>query len=181
VQDGGAVLGFSFYDLWANLHVLGPDRAWQRLTELLAWEKDVQAEGGYRKYYAGGKHGTTLQGSNTAGGIGIDAEFFESSLVPSIVVYGFLGLRPQAASLRMEPRLPKAAPEIGVKNLLYRGTRLDVKASAARVEIAVKDAPAEPLRLELPGAWRRQGTTATAAKFSMAEAGVYRFERVPGK
>jgi hypothetical protein len=174
-------LSLFFYDLWANPRVLGPDRAWQRLTALLAWEKDVQAEGGYRKYYAGGKHGTTLQGSNTAGGIGIDAEFFESSLVPSIVVYGFPGLQPQASSLRMEPRLPKAAPEMGVANLLYRGTRLDVKASAAHVEISVKDAPAEPLRLELPGAWRRRGTTATAAEFSLGEAVVYRFERVPGK
>jgi hypothetical protein len=93
--------------------------------------------------------------------------------VPSIVVYRFLGLRPPAASLRMEPRLPKAAPEMGIANLLYRGTRLDVKASAAHVEIAVKEAPAEP--------WRRQGTTATAAEFSLVEAGVYRFERVPGK
>lgn len=81
----------------------------------------------------------------------------------------------------MEPRLPKAAPEMRIANLLYRWTRLDVKASAAYVEIAVKDAPAEPLRLELPGAWRRPGTTASAAEFSMGEAGVYRFERVPGK
>jgi hypothetical protein len=177
VQDGGAVLGFSFYDLWANLQVLGPDRAWQRLAQLLAWEKDVWAEGGYRKYYEGGKHGTTLQGANTAGGIGIDAEFYESSLVPSIVVCGFLGIRPEASSLRVEPRLPAAVPEIGVANLLYRGTRLDVRASAARIEITVKDQPADPLRLVLPGAWRRQGITERLAEFSLAAPGVYRFER----
>ena len=85
VQDGGAVLGFSFYDLWARLKVLGPDDCWQRLLEILAWEKDVQSAGGYRKYYEGGKRGTTLQGGGTAGGLGIDYEFYESSLVPSIV------------------------------------------------------------------------------------------------
>lgn len=169
------MLGFSFYDLMANLRVLGADRAWQRLTELLAWEKDVWAEGGYRKYYEGGKHGSTLQGGGTAGGIGIDNEFFESSLVPSIVVHGFLGVQPRASSLRIDPRLPSAVPEIGIANLLYRGTRLDVKASAARIEIVVKDDPADPLRLELPGAWRRAGTSQT--DFSLEKAGTYRFER----
>ncbi len=178
VQDGGAVLGFSFYDLWANLKVLGPERAWQRLAELLAWEKDVWAEGGYRKYYEGGKHGTTLQGGGTAGGIGIDAEFFESSLVPSIVVYGFLGLQPQASSLRIEPHLPAAVPEIGVTNLLYRGTRMDVKASARNMEIVVKQRPWDPVRLEVPAGWRLHGAAGAQTSFALAEAGSYRFERV---
>jgi hypothetical protein len=39
VQDGGAVLGFTFYDLMARLKVYGPDNAWQRLVEILQWEK----------------------------------------------------------------------------------------------------------------------------------------------
>jgi len=176
VQDGGAVLGFSFYDLMANLRVLGPDRAWQRLSELLAWEKDVWAEGGYRKYYAGGKHGTTLQGGGTAGGLGIDAEFFESSLVPSVVIYGFLGMEPRASSLGIAPRLPSAVPEIGITNLLYRGARMDVKASAKAITIALKDAPTDPVRIELTGRWSRAGVTASS--FSLDKSGEYRFERV---
>jgi len=41
VQDGGAVLGFSYYDIMARLDVNGPDDAWRRLQEILAWFRDV--------------------------------------------------------------------------------------------------------------------------------------------
>jgi hypothetical protein len=104
VQDGGAVLGFSFYDLWARLKFLGPEDCWRRLVAILEWEKEVHAEGGYRKYYQGGKRGTTLQGGGTAGGLGIDHEFYESSLIPSVIVYGFLGLKPLRAASSMSGR-----------------------------------------------------------------------------
>jgi len=50
VQDGGAVLGFSYHDLMARVKTLGPDNAWGRLQEILRWFDEVQAAGGYRKY-----------------------------------------------------------------------------------------------------------------------------------
>jgi hypothetical protein len=148
VQDGGAVLGFSFYDLWARLRYLGPDNAWQRLGEILDWEKDVHREGGYRKYYEGGKRGTTLQGGGTAGGLGIDYEFFESSLVPSIVVYGFLGIdaRPDDR-LVIAPRLPKACPRMSLSNLFYKQSRMDIRAADDGVTVTVKDKPLTSIRL----------------------------------
>ena len=58
VQDGGAVLGFSYHDLMARLKTLGPDNAWRRLQEILRWFGEVQAAGGYRKYYDGKREGT---------------------------------------------------------------------------------------------------------------------------
>ncbi len=176
VQDGGAVLGFSFYDLWAHLHVLGPDSAWQRLKELLKWEREVWAEGGYRKYYEGGKRGTTLQGGGTAGGLGIDHEFWESSLVPSIVIYGFLGLEPTATGLSINPRLPSACPEMGVSDVLYRGVRLDVKASEDAVEVAVKQEPKRVLAVEFDRPRRRADTGERATRFRLDAPGMYRFE-----
>ena len=42
VQDGGAVLGFAFYDYWARLKVLGPEDAWRRLTQTLEWERGTR-------------------------------------------------------------------------------------------------------------------------------------------
>ena len=51
VQDGGAVLGFSYHDLMARLKTAGPDDAWQRLRSILAWFDEVQSAGGYREYY----------------------------------------------------------------------------------------------------------------------------------
>ncbi|HEU0038095.1 MAG TPA: hypothetical protein VFR76_02360, partial [Verrucomicrobiae bacterium] len=67
VQDGGAVLGFSYHDLMARLKILGPDDAWQRLQEIARWFDEVQAAGGYRKYYDGSRDGS-LQGGGTPGG-----------------------------------------------------------------------------------------------------------------
>ncbi|MCL5270769.1 MAG: hypothetical protein M1457_09540 [bacterium] len=179
VQDGGAVLGFSFYDLWARLKVNGPDDAWQRLCGLLDWEKEVWTAGGYRKYYEGGVRGTTLQGGGTAGGLGIDFEFYESSLVPSIVVYGFMGLDPQADALALDPRLPKACPEMTATNLLYRNVSLDVKASNRAIEINVKDEPVDPLAMRLTGDWTLAGTGRRGADFALPHKGNYRFERRP--
>lgn len=175
VQDGGAVLGFSFYDLWARLIVRGPDNAWQRLTEILAWEDEVWAAGGYREYYKDGKQGTTLQGCGTAGGIGVDCEFFESSLVPSIVVYGFLGMDPAADRLRIAPRLPSACPAMAAHNLLYHGMRMNVQAATDEILIELKDPPQEPIEVELPGAWVPAGGAVPVSRFVLNAAGTFAF------
>ena len=177
VQDGGAVLGFTFYDLIARVRVLGPDNAWTRLREILEWEREVWADGGYRAYYADGKRGTTLQGGGTAGGIGIDHEFYESSLMPSIVIYGFLGLDPNATDLVMRPQLPAACPNMGAANILYRGVRLDIRADPHTIHIRMKDQPREPLRLDLGAEWMRKDARETGPVFLMREPGLHRFMR----
>lgn len=175
VQDGGAVLGFTFYDLMARLKVLGPDDAWKRLKEILNWEKDVWAAGGYREYYKDGKRGTTLQGGGTCGGLGIDCEFFESSLLPGIIAYGFLGLDPDATSLKISPRLPKDCPEMGISNVLYRGCRLDIKASNDEITILLKDKPIDLISIRLDGTWRLGDATGSA--FTLDRPGVYALSR----
>jgi hypothetical protein len=178
VQDGGAVLGFSFYDLWARLRILGPDDCWQRLVAILDWEKEVHAEGGYRKYYEGGKRGTTLQGGGTAGGLGIDHEFYESSLIPSIVIYGFLGLEATPTGLlHIRPQLPQACPQIRLDNLLYHNTRADLAASSERIEITLKDSPVDPLAIALDDRWRGDSVERTDGRFLLTEAGTYLFQR----
>ena len=128
VQDGGAVLGFTFYDLWARLKVLGPENAWERLNEIAEWDREVQATGGYRAYYADGSHGTTLQGCGTPGGLGIDCEFYESSLMPAILVYGFLGIDPKPGKpLSVAPRLPTATEGLSLHGLQFRGDTFTVE------------------------------------------------------
>jgi hypothetical protein len=171
------VLGFSFYDMWAYLQILGPNEAWRRLAELLAWEKEVWAEGGYRPYYEGGKRGTTLQGGGTAGGLGIDHEFWESSLVPSIVVHGFLGLDPTATHLVVRPRLPKACPQMGVSNVLYRGVRLDIRCGQRTIEICMKDQPDDPIRIDLEGQLQHVPAKKAVSDVVLDAPGIYRFER----
>lgn len=175
VQDGGAVLGFSFFDLWAQLKVLGPDNAWERLREIAAWEKEVKAEGGYRAYYADGKQGTTLQGGGTAGGLGIDHEFFESSLLPAIIPYGFLGLDPQPAYLTIDPALPSACPELTLRNVLYRNCVLDIAATKESFAVIVKDDPVYPLSIHAGPGWKSEESGGSVLGVTIA--GTYRFVR----
>lgn len=150
VQDGGAVLGFTFYDLWARLEVLGADNAWARLQEIIAWEQEVQAAGGYRAYYADGKQGTTLQGCNTAGGLGIDCEFYESSLVPCIVPYGFMRVHPSSEMLSIDPRLPSACSKMAVRNLWYQNARLDIEVNAGSVTVIIHEIHGEGITVKTP-------------------------------
>jgi len=177
VQDGGAVLGFSFYDMYARLQVKDAESAWGRLAEILKWEKEVWAEGGYRAYYEGGKRGTTLQGGGTAGGVGIDAEFFESSLVPSIVVYGFLGIEPKGVNLRIAPNLPASCPRMGVSNILYHNVRLDVKASKDELIVRMADKPLEPVCIELEEFRQLAGSQQRGPVFTLAKPGIYHFRK----
>lgn len=180
VQDGGAVLGFTFYDLWARLHYVGPDDAWERLGDILAWQRDVDEAGGYRAYYGETDRGTTLQGGGTAGGIGIDFEFFESSLLPAIVPLGFLGLRATPGGLTISPKMPAACPEMTARDVLYAGTRLDLTAGNTAIAVHVKDTPLPDLRLRLDEAWSSTDRERRRGLFVIREPGVYHFRRVGG-
>jgi len=153
VQDGGAVLGFSYHDLMARLRVLGPDNAWQRLREILEWFDEVQAAGGYRKYYDGSREGS-LQGGGTAGGLGLDREFFESALVPQIMLNGFLGFAPRADGFKLNPQLPKAWPELTVDQIHFQDLVLRIRATRDAIEIHKAGTGPEPLFVQLPeGRW----------------------------
>ena len=129
VQDGGAVLGFSYFDLMARLQTKGPDDAWQRLQEILAWFGEVEQAGGYRAYYAVEGRGS-LQGGGTAGGLGLDQEFMESVLVPQVMLYGFLGFRPTAESFEIDPKLPTGWPALTVRGIHIHDRVINVTAKA---------------------------------------------------
>ena len=168
VQDGGAVLGFSYHDLMARLHTFGPNNAWKRLQEVLRWFEEVQAAGDYRKYYDGKREGT-LQGSGTAGGLGLDKEFFESAMVPQVMLYGFLGFAPRADGFKIEPRLPADWPELAVDRIGFQNFVLRIRATREVIEIHKEGAANGPIFVELPkGRWkaallREDGSTVSAA------------------
>ena len=154
VQDGGAVLGFSYHDLMARLNVLGPDNAWQRLKEILKWFDEVQAAGGYREYYDGSREGS-LQGGGTAGGLGLDKEFFESALVPQIMLKGFLGFAPCADGFKLNPRLPTDWPELAIGQIRFQNLVLRVRATRKVIEIRKEGVRDEPIFVQLPpGRWK---------------------------
>jgi hypothetical protein len=190
VQDGGAVLGFSYHDLMARLDVLGPDNAWARLQEVTRWFREVQAAGGYRAYYKD-MPGVTLQGGGTAGGLGLDHEFFESVLVPQVMLDGFLGFRPTGDGFRLDPRLPSAWPSLSVDRIAWHGLTLSVSAARDAVTVTKEGFTDEPAWVvPPPGRWRmrRDGAPVESAKarptdgavrVDWAAAKTLRFERMP--
>lgn len=154
VQDGGAVLGFSYHDLMARLKVNGPNDAWQRLQEIAVWLDEVDAAGGYRAYYNGSREGT-LQGGGTAGGLGLDQEFFESVLVPQVLLDGFLGFAPLADGFRLDPRLPDGWPELTIDRIHYHNLILRITAQRDHITIGKEGEAQEPLFVRLPeGRWQ---------------------------
>jgi hypothetical protein len=156
VQDGGAVLGFSYHDLMARLAVLGPDNAWSRLKEILTWFDEVQAAGGYRKYYDGSREGT-CQGGGTAGGLGLDMEFVESVLVPGVMLDGFLGFQPLADGFRIDPKLPSDWPELKIDRIRYQDSVLTIRATTHSIEVTDEVASEKPCVIRLPkGEWAAQ-------------------------
>ena len=142
VQDGGAVLYTSFYDLLSRIKVLGVENAWERFEEIRAWYEDVQAVGGegtrfYREYYdLLGDETQTLQGDNTAGGLGLDAEFLENATLYATIPYGFFGLGSDAVgSLRVAPNLPQAQEFWEIENLMFNDAKYDLRITDSSVEL----------------------------------------------
>jgi hypothetical protein len=152
VQDGGAVLGFSYFDLMARLKTLGPDDARKRLQAILAWFRAVRREGGYRAYYADPARGR-LQGGGTPGGLGIDHEFLESVLVPQVMLYGFLGFQPTVAGFTLAPTLPRDWPSLTISGIRIHDFVVDITAERdGRVRIRVAQAGTKPLGMRI---WNR--------------------------
>jgi hypothetical protein len=136
----------------ARLIARGPDDAWARLKETIGWFEDVQREGGYRKYYTkeSATERGTLQGGGTAGGLGMDHEFFESILVPQVMLYGFLGFEPRLDGFAIAPRLPRDWPGLKITRIHFHDLVLDVTATRDRVTIRSNGA-ASRVNVYLPG------------------------------
>jgi hypothetical protein len=159
VQDGGAVLGFSYHDLMSRLMTDGPDDAWQRLQEILKWFDETQAAGGYRAYYQDPARGT-MQGGNVAGGLGLDKEFFESILAPQVMLYGFLGFRPTAGGFAVNPRLPKDWPELTITRVHLHGNVLDITVRDKTIIVSSTGPATQALAAEAPPGWQLSSTPA---------------------
>ena len=135
IQNGGAALAFSYFDLMARLKAYGVDDAWQRLTEILDWYDEVCKAGGYKPYYENKK--LNLQGGNVGGGLGITSEFFESLMPMQSILYGFLGFCPKADRVIVEPHIPKCLDFIKVTNIAWCVLVLDITAERTKKTIHI--------------------------------------------
>lgn len=133
-QDGGAITFTSFYDLMARIDTKGADNAYERLKEIEDWYLDVYNYSAknfgnnqfYRAYYSG--KGIQLQGSGTAGALGLDSEFLENSILYAVIPFGFFGLESKSKdTLSATPSLPEELDFWRMENLMYAGVKYDLE------------------------------------------------------
>ena len=129
LENGGAILYTSGFDLLARARYLGPDNAYQRLQEILARFSEPDRLCG----------GPPLgHGENNGWEVGTDIPFPESGLAPAAFLYAFLGVQATPEGLLVRPRLPAALKWAGVEGLVYRGLPLDIRVSAREVRVSCR-------------------------------------------
>lgn len=147
VQDGGAIMYLSYYDLMSRISVYGADNAFGRLKGIQTWYEKVKAvadeanidetapKNFYREYYS--KLGIVMQGAGTAGGIGLDEEFLESALVLAAIPYGFFGLGSgDYNTLAVAPELPSSLDWWKMENLRFHNVNYDLSVGRDFVQIS---------------------------------------------
>ena len=138
VQDGGAIMYLSYYDIMSRISARGADDRFERLKDIQKWynkvekvaadygvDEDGDSMNFYRVYYK--DIGIDMQGNNTAGGVGLDYEFLESALLYASVPYGFFGIRSEKCNvLNVQPNLPSSLNWWKLENLTFNGVRYDL-------------------------------------------------------
>lgn len=160
VEDGGSALYTTFFDVKGRLRYSDRAGAWTVWNRMLDHHRTVRAFGGvganfYRDYYAAHPELGYLQGGGVPGGLGLDCEFVENSLVPAAWPLAWLGIETNLPGvLRIAPTLPDPLQEIGIRSLIYRGHRLDIRSRRGVIDLAdstVLDGAGESLELFFAG------------------------------
>ena len=153
VQNGGAIMYVSFYDLMSRVSTYGANDAYSRLSDIKDWYMDVydyyKASDNYNMYpdrfywdyYCKGAwknpdgltyypqngiKGLTERGNST-GVLGIEGEFLESFLMIAAIPYGFFGVDSiDGKVLKIEPSLPNGLTYWGVENLAFNRVKYDL-------------------------------------------------------
>ena len=153
VQNGGAIMYTTFYDLMSRIQTYGADDAYNRLMAIKNWYKDVydwyvesdnyntHPDRFYWDYYCKGawenpENKTYIpqngikgtQERNDGGGIvGIDGEFLESILPVAAVTYGFFGVESlDGKTIRVQPNLPQQLQYWCVENFAFNNVKYDL-------------------------------------------------------
>lgn len=124
LQDGGANLYLSGFDVLARAAYRSADDAWGRLTAVLDRWSDPDHLCGGAPLFRG--EDADSDGGGGGGSVGTDNPFPESGMVPASFLYAFVGVQAEPDALVVTPNLPVALTSAGVRNLYWRGRRVEV-------------------------------------------------------
>ena len=162
IQNGGASMHVTYYDLLARNSYYGADNSFARYKEIQDWYEDVQEIGGkgaafYRQYYAEmlALYGNAyrMTGGGGTGPVGLDEEFYEAALLYAAVPYTYFGLESTTyGTLLLRPDLPSALDYLAIENMMYHNVRYDLYVGADGIvvlsDVTAED-PSVKVRLEL--------------------------------
>lgn len=131
IQNGGADLYESGFDIIARAKHQSADKAWDRLRAILRRYTDPD-----RLCMKVGYYGEEIQGGGTAGAVGwMRYEFPETGVLGSAFLYAFVGADISWDGLCLTPKIPTGLTTVGARHLSFRGGCFDLCASADRVRI----------------------------------------------
>lgn len=132
VQDGGAILYTSGFDVMARARYQGADNAWDRMTAILdRWNDPDHLCGGTPLF----RGETTVDSGTKSTSVGTDIPFPESGLAPASFLYAFVGVEAEPDALVITPRLPSTLSRAGVRNLYWHGKKLEVLVTRDRITV----------------------------------------------
>lgn len=126
LENGGAILYTTGFDVIARAAYLGADNAYRRLSAVLGrFAEPDHLSGGPPLYH----------GENTGWEVGTDIPFPEAGVAGACAVYAFLGLEAHPNQLVIAPNLPTTWDHLTVRNIGYHGKALTVTATHNHVRI----------------------------------------------
>lgn len=112
LENGGAIFYTSFYDIMARFKYLGANDAHQRMTA-------ITDEYGKDK----------LVRDPEIWKFGIIGEYPESGLVPTVFLYGYMGIDAKEDGLNIMPKFPSDMTYGKVNEIIYHGNTLGIEVS----------------------------------------------------
>jgi len=140
LQNGGADLYESGFDIWARARWYDADNAWERLEWILRRWLDPDRMSGNASFYGHGIQG----GSLGAGAIGwCWSEFPETGVLGAAFFNGFFGVEPSARGLRFQPAIPTGhgITTLGARNISYFGALFDIEATTDSITFTCTSNP----------------------------------------
>lgn len=141
VQDGGAIMYVTYYDLISREDTFGVNDAHTRMKEIQTWYEKIKTADGngenfYPYYYNGMGATYKLQGGGQVGAIGLAGEFLENAMVYNYVSDVLLNLQATTAyNLTIVPTLPDGLETLTAYNLIYDGITYDLTVTADYVQV----------------------------------------------
>jgi hypothetical protein len=94
-----------------------------------------------------------MQGGNVPGGLGLDKEFFESILVPQVMLYGFLGFRPTVDGCEIAPHLPGNWPSLTITRIHLHDHVIDVSVQGKEITLMDHTPGGNAFGVKTPPGW----------------------------